>query len=242
MTGVHIGQILTHQSSPGECASPGRCSRGSVSPPNVQDAVPFERELGTRQTTMSDVAKGLSRSSRRSLKELPKSPRDGERIKRARDMRIEDLEQRPGREVIEETGASSSCDGAGNEQNGTERPVAMSESQPRPADLSVGDDQPPRERSDDAGMADPDSDRRRPRESLGEERETKRVRINVLDCEESDEWVETVEEWVRIHRRTRRDLFSPHDSHCGPKLSDISKRRESIVCTTDGGEWRIVDR
>ena len=38
---------------------------------------------------------------------------------------------------------------------------------------------------------DPESDRRRPRESLGEERETKRVRINVFDGEESDEWVET---------------------------------------------------
>ena len=25
-------------------------------------------------------------------------------------------------------------------------------------------------------------------------------------------------------------------------MSDISKRRESIVCSTDGGEWRIVDR
>ena len=47
---------------------------------------------------------------------------------------------------------------------------------------------------------------------------------------------------MRIHRRSRRDLFSPHDSQGGPKLSDISKRRESIVCSTDGGEWRIVDR
>ena len=118
----------------------------------------------------------------------------------------------------------------------------MSEPQPRPAEPSVGGDQPPKEQSDDADMADPDSDRRRPRESLGEERETKRVRINILDGEESDEWVETEEEWVRIHRRPRRDLFSPHDSQGGPKLSDISKRRESIVCSTDGGEWRIVDR
>ena len=47
---------------------------------------------------------------------------------------------------------------------------------------------------------------------------------------------------MRIHRLPRRDLFSPHDSQGGPKLSDISKRRESIVCSTDGGEWRIVDR
>ena len=28
----------------------------------------------------------------------------------------------------------------------------------------------------------------------------------------------------------------------GLTLSDISKRRESIVCSTDGGEWRIVHR
>ena len=95
--------------------------------------------------------------------------------------------------------------------------------------MKLRGDQPPREQSDDADMADPDSDRRRERESLGEEWETKRVRINVFDGEESDEWVET--EWVRIHRRTRRDLFSPHDSQSGPKLSDISKRRESIVCS-----------
>ena len=86
------------------------------------------------------------------------------------------------------------------------------------------------------------TDRRRPRESLGEERETKRVRINVFDGEETDEWVETEEEWVRIHRRPRRDLFSPHDSQGGPKLSDISKTRKSIICSTDGGEWRLVDR
>ena len=106
----------------------------------------------------------------------------------------------------------------------------------------VSVDQPPREQSDDADMGDPESDRRRPRESVVEERETKRVRINVFDGEESDEWVETEEEWVRIHRRPKRDLFSPHDSQGGPKLSDISRRRESVVCSTDGGEWRIVDR
>ena len=93
----------------------------------------------------------------------------------------------------------------------------MSEPQPRPAESSVGDDQPPKEESDDADMGDPGSDRRRPRESLGEERETKRVRINVFDDEESDEWVETEEAWVRIHRRSRRGLFSPHDSQGGPK-------------------------
>ena len=118
----------------------------------------------------------------------------------------------------------------------------MSEPQPRPAEPSVGDGQPPREQCDDADMADPESDTRRPREWLGEERETKRVRINVIGGEESDEWVETEEEWVRTQRCPRRDLFSPHDSQGGPKLSDISKRRESIVCSTDGGERRIVDR
>ena len=49
----------------------------------------------------------------------------------------------------------------------------------------------------------------------------KRVRFNIFD----DFLVEPEEEWVRIHRRTRRDLFSPNDSQGGPKLSDISKRR-----------------
>ena len=76
-------------------------------------------------------------------------------------------------------------------------------------------------------MGDPESNRRRPRESVGEERETQRVRINVFDGEESDEWVEAEEEWVRIHRRPRRDLFSPNDSQGGPKLSDISKKKEN---------------
>ena len=82
-------------------------------------------------------------------------------------MRVEDLEQRPDRKVIEGTGASSSRDGAGNEQEASGRHVAMSEPQPRPAESSVGDGQPPREQIDDADMADPDSDRRRIRESLG---------------------------------------------------------------------------
>ena len=39
-------------------------------------------------------------------------------------------------------------------------------------------------------MSDPECDRRRPRETVLEEREAKRVRFNVLD-EEIDEWVET---------------------------------------------------
>ena len=187
--------------------------------------------------------------------ELEKEPegasrvaRDRERIKRARheekdrEMRVEYPEQRPDREVTEGTGASSSRDRAGNEQEATGGPVAMSEPQPRKAEPSVGDGQPPREQSDDADMADPDSNRKRPRESLGEEGETQRVRINVLGGEESDVWVETEEEWLRIHRCPRRDLFSPHDSQGGLKLSDILKRRESIVCSINGGERRIVDR
>ena len=173
VTEVCIRQILTHQPSPGECASLERCSRGLVSLPNARVAVPSEQELGTRQTTLSDVAKGLSRSLRRSLKEPPGSlATERERIKRARheerarDMRVEDPEQRPDREVIEGTGASSSRDGAGNEQEATWRPVAMSEPQPRPAEPSVGDGQPPREQSNDADMADPGSDRRRQRERV----------------------------------------------------------------------------
>ena len=52
------------------------------------------------------------------------------------------------------------------------KPVAMSEPQPRPAEQSVGEEQPPREQSGDADKADLDSDRRRPRESIGKEKET----------------------------------------------------------------------
>ena len=65
VTEVCIRQILTHQSSPGECASLRRCSRRLVSQPNACVAVPFEQELGTRQTTLSDVAKGLNRTMMR---------------------------------------------------------------------------------------------------------------------------------------------------------------------------------
>ena len=83
------------------------------------------------------------------------------------------------------------------------------------------------------------SDPQRPRVSV-EGRATKRVRFNVLGGEERRQ--ETEEEWVRIYRSPQRDLFFRHDSQGGPKLSDISKRRESRVCSTDGGERRIVDR
>ena len=98
----------------------GRFSRGLVSPPNVWVAVPFEHEVGSQQTTLS-AAKGLSKSSRRSLKELPRSlvteresSEPGTR-RRARVMRIDNPDQRSDREVIEGTGASSSRDSAGNE-------------------------------------------------------------------------------------------------------------------------------
>ena len=110
--------------------------------------MPFEQELCTWQTTLSDVAKGLSRLDKEP-EGASKVARDRERIKRARheerarDLRIEDPEQRPDREVIEGTGASSEHDGAGNDPP------------PRPAESSVGDDQPPREQSDDADMGDP---------------------------------------------------------------------------------------
>ena len=46
-------------------------------------AVPFEQKLGTLQTRLIDVAKRLSRSLRRSLKEFPGSLAT-ESIKRAR--------------------------------------------------------------------------------------------------------------------------------------------------------------
>ena len=125
---------------------------GLVSLPNVQDAVPFDHGLGTRQTTLSAAEKGLRKSSRRSLKELPRSlatERERERVERARheersrDMRMKDPDQRPDRRAIEGTGASSSRDGAGNEPP------------PRPAESSASVDQPPREQNDDADMGDP---------------------------------------------------------------------------------------
>ena len=119
--GERIRQILTHQSSPEECASPGEM---------------FERFgltaqcLGCRgiRTGVVYPANHSGRCRERIEHELEKEPegatkvaRDRERIKRARheerarDMRVEDPEQRPDLEVIEGTGASSSRDGAGNE-------------------------------------------------------------------------------------------------------------------------------
>ena len=97
-------------------------------------------------------------------------------------MKIEDPDQRPDREGIEGTGASSSRDGAENEP------------QSRPAESSASADQPPREQGDDVDMSDLESDRRRHRESVGEETESKRVRFNVLDGEQSGVWVEAEEE------------------------------------------------
>ena len=102
-------------------------------------------------------ANHTERCRERTEQELEKEPegasrvaRNRERIKRARheerarDMRVVDPEQRPDRVVIEGTGASSSREGAGNEQEASGRPAAMSEPQPRPAEPSVGGDQPPK--------------------------------------------------------------------------------------------------
>ena len=141
-------------------------------------------------------------------------------------MRIEDPEQRPDCEVIEGTGASSSRDGAGNEPT------------PRPAESSVSVDQRLREQSNDADMGDPTGGD--PESRLERKVKQRESGSMFFDGEESDEWVETEEEWLRIHRRPRRDLFSHHDSQGGLELSDISKIRESTVCSTDVGEWRIV--
>ena len=207
------------------------------------------------QTGIGYPANHTERCRERIEQELEKEPegasevaRDTERItrarheERARDIRIEDPDRTLDREVIEGSAVSSSPDDAGNEQEVAERPVAMSEPQTRPAEPSVSVDQSPRELCDVADVGDPVGDRRRPRESVVEEGETKRVRINAFDNEESDERVETEGEWVRIHRRPRRGLFSPHDSQDGPKLSDILKRRELIVCSAEGREPRTVDR
>ena len=105
------------------------------------------------RTGIGNRANHTERCRERIEQELEKEPdgaskvaRDRERVERARHeersrhMRVEDPEQRPDREVIEGTGASSSRDGAGNEPA------------PLPAESSVSDDQQPREQSDDADM------------------------------------------------------------------------------------------
>ena len=140
-------------------------------------------------------------------------------------MIIEDPDQRADREGIEGTGASSSRDGAENE------PLS------RRAESSASADKPPREQSDDVDMSDLESDRRRHRESVGEETETKRVMFNVLDGEQSDVWVEAEEEWCEstVVPDELCSVLSPRFSG-GPKFSDISRRRKSIVCSTDGEE------
>ena len=181
-------------------------------------------------------ANHTERCRERIEQELEKEPEGDSKVARDResqasqaDMRIEDPDQRPDRRAIEGTGASSSRDGAGNEPP------------PCPAESSSVD-QRPREQSDEADVGDPESDRRRPREPVVEEREAKRVRINVLDGEERDEWVETEEEeWVRVHRRPR-DLFSPHDSQGGPKLSDISTKKRVHSLQRRRRRTSIVDR
>ena len=42
--------------------------------------------------------------------------------------------------------------------------------------------------------------------------------------------------------RLKRNGICSLSMQRGPELSEFSKRRESIVCSIDGGEWRIVDR
>ena len=101
-TGVRIRQMLTHQSSPGECASVGRCLSGLVSTLNVLGCRAIRTRIGYVQTTLS-----LERNEQEFEKEsegASKVARDRARImqeERARDMRIEG------------TGASSSRDGSG---------------------------------------------------------------------------------------------------------------------------------
>ena len=121
VTEVRIRQILTHQSSKGECASFGRCSRGLLSPPNVWVAVPFEREMGTPANHTERCNERIEQELGKESEGASKVARDRERIKRARhderarrDVRSEDPDQMLDREVIEGTGASSSRDGAGN--------------------------------------------------------------------------------------------------------------------------------
>ena len=129
---------MTHQSSPGECASVGK-----------------EKE-----------PEGAS-----------KVARDGESIKRARDeararnMRIEDLDERlvarSSKELVRQALVMV---------------LEMSRHHAQLNRVSV-----PTIFRESVDMGDPETERRRPRESVVEERETKRVRINVLDGEESDE-------------------------------------------------------
>ena len=120
-TGVRIPQILTHQSFSGECASSGRCFERFGVTARCLGCSAIRTGIGYPwKTTLSAVAKGLSMISRSSLRKLSRSLAT-ERIKRAtheeraRNIKIEDPNQRPDREVIERTGASSSRDRAGNE-------------------------------------------------------------------------------------------------------------------------------
>ena len=72
VTGVRIRQILAHQSSSGEDPTREMFERFWFRDPFFWVAVPF-RELGTLQTTLSAVAKRLSKKSRKSLREPPRS-------------------------------------------------------------------------------------------------------------------------------------------------------------------------
>ena len=96
----------------------GSCRMGQLC--RSPHAVPSELEKGTLQIPLSGVVTDLSKNSR-SLKELLRVARDRHKIKRARrverarNLRIEDHDQRLDREVTEGTGQSSSRDGPGNE-------------------------------------------------------------------------------------------------------------------------------
>ena len=76
-------------------------------------------------------------------------------------------------------------------------------------------------------MSGPESDTRKPRKSVVEERETKSVKLNFLDGEESGEWVEAEEEW--IHRRPREICSFPTTLK-----SNISRSRGFTICSTKG--------
>ena len=110
VTDVCIRQILTHQSSPGECAVPGCLGCRAI---RTGIGYPANHTERCRERIGQELEKELEGASR--------VARDRERIsrarheERARDMRIEDPDQRLDREVIEGNGASSSRDGVGNE-------------------------------------------------------------------------------------------------------------------------------
>ena len=134
-------QTQHHQASAGECASPGKCSIGSVLPPSGWVAVPSELEKGTLQNTLSVVVQELNANSRKRLEELPwlratrkKWARHGER---AGGTRIEDPDQQ--RDMEEGgTGASSSRDGVRNEPAGPSASSGSADQLPRKQRRTTG--------------------------------------------------------------------------------------------------------